>query len=119
MTALLIQAGCHCSWLLILRSRAKRGVSKDGGIRAWGHPSRLAALAPQDEVGVQTAVSGDNNPFASRSSGITILSLSIRPSKVSAPVASPGTSSLDATQTLASSSHSALTWYGAMRMLLG
>jgi len=28
-------------------------VSKDGGIlRACGHPSRLAALAPQDEDGV-------------------------------------------------------------------
>jgi len=37
--------------ILILRSHAKHGVSKDGGaFGACGHPSRLAVLAPQDEV---------------------------------------------------------------------
>src|SRR5262249_8999607 len=41
-------------------------------------------------------------PFSVSNSGITILSFSIRASRVSAPVARPGTSSLDATHTWAS-----------------
>jgi len=48
-------------------------------------------------------------PFAYSSSGIMTESFSARASTVSASVMSPGTSSLVATQTLASGSHSALT----------
>src|SRR5690606_1202833 len=63
--------------------------------------------------GMSPCWSGFSRPFASSSSGITILSFSTSSSSVSAPVASPGTSSLVATQTPASGSHAQCTVYGS------
>jgi len=46
-----MSAAGNITSVLILRSDPQDRVSKDGGIHsACGHPSRLAALAPEDEV---------------------------------------------------------------------
>jgi hypothetical protein len=59
-------------------------------------------------------VGGQQTVFFEKLGDMTTRSLSISSSKVSAPVARPGTSSLDATQTPACPSHSALTLYCGM-----
>src|SRR5262245_59249504 len=69
--------------------------------QATGASSLRSALIANGTLSVPAGKS----PFSTNSSGITIFSFSIKSSNVSAPVARPGTSSLEATQTRALSSH--------------